>query len=70
VSTYNRGQWIESFSSQLSLLRPHLTVRVLDAMAASAWVAFGANDEDPIKVARAASAALDASASSGRDSQS
>jgi hypothetical protein len=43
---------------------------VLDAMAASAWVAFGANDEDPIKVARAASAALDASASSGRDSHS
>jgi hypothetical protein len=56
---YNKDQWIESFEGQLSILRPHLTSRVLGTMSLSAWHQFGANDGDPIQVARELSKLLD-----------
>jgi hypothetical protein len=59
MATYNREQWIESFEGQLSILRPHLTLRLLNAMSLSAWHKHGKKDEDPIKAAKAWSAALD-----------
>lgn len=60
---YNKDQWTESFEGQLSILRPHLTQKVLASMSLQAWHQFGADDEDPIKVARALSALLDQQAS-------
>jgi hypothetical protein len=59
MATYNRQQWIESFEGQLSILRPHLGERVLAAMSNAAWHQHGTKDEDPIKAAKALSAALD-----------
>jgi hypothetical protein len=49
---YNKDQWISSFEDQLSILRPHLTPRVLDTMSLAAWHAHGRKDEDPIEAAR------------------
>ena len=56
---YNKDQWISSFEDQLTILRPHLTIRVLATMGLSAWHAHGRNDEDPIKAARELSKAMD-----------
>mgnify|MGYP001164391336 FL=1 len=54
---YQKDQWISSFEDQLSILRPHLTLRVLGTMSLAAWHQHG--DEDPIKVVRALSKVLD-----------
>ncbi len=59
MTTYKRQQWIDSFSGQLAILRPHLGERVLATMANSAWHKHGTADEDPIKAAKAWSASLD-----------
>jgi hypothetical protein len=40
------------------ILRPHLTLRVLDAMSLSAWHRHGSKGVDPIEAARAASEVL------------
>jgi hypothetical protein len=58
---YNRNQWIESFEGQLSILRPHLTGRVLASMSLAAWHKQGLKDEDPIKAAKELSKSLDQS---------
>ena len=57
---YNKDQWIASFEGRLSILRPHLTPRLLETMSLSAWHSRGRTGEDPIKAADAASKALDA----------
>lgn len=59
MPTYNRQQWIESFEGQLSILRPHLTLRLLNSISLSAWHTQGTKDEEPIKAAKVWSAALD-----------
>jgi hypothetical protein len=56
---YNRDQWIESFEGQLSILRPHLTGRLLATMSLAAWHKHGRNDENPISAAKALSKSLD-----------
>lgn len=56
---YNKAQWIESFEGQLSLLRPHLSGRLLNAISLGAWHSKGAKGADPIEAARAESAQLD-----------
>lgn len=56
---YNSIQWRESFEGQLAILRPHLTLRVLTTMSIAAWNEFGTKDVDPVKAAKACSAALD-----------
>jgi len=50
---YNKEQWIASFEGQLSILRPHLTPRLLATMSLAAWHRHGRRDEDPIKAAKA-----------------
>jgi hypothetical protein len=55
---YNRDQWIESFEGQLSILRPHLTGRILATMSLAAWHKHGRKDEDPIKAAKECSQTL------------
>jgi hypothetical protein len=57
---YKREQWIESFEEQLAILRPHLTGRILETIAISAWNTRGLKDEDPIKAAKAVASAMDA----------
>jgi hypothetical protein len=57
MTAYNRDQWIESFEGQLSLLRPHLTPRVLTSMSLLAWNQVG--EHDPVKAAREWSKLLD-----------
>jgi hypothetical protein len=59
MATYKGQQWIESFEGQLSILRPHLTLRLLNTMSLAAWHQHGAKDKDPIKAAKAWSASLD-----------
>jgi hypothetical protein len=59
MATYNRQQWIDSFEGQLSVLRPHLSQRLLSTMSLSARHSRGAKGEDPIKAAKAWSADLD-----------
>jgi hypothetical protein len=56
---YSKHQWAASFEDQLSILRPHLTPRVLATMSLSAWHQHGRNNEDPIKAAQAWSKSLD-----------
>jgi len=56
---------MDSFQSQLSILRPHLTLRVLVSMSLSAWHSRGCKDEDPIKAAKEVSKALDSQAKKG-----
>ena len=56
---YNREQWIESFEGQLSILRPHLTPRILSTMSQTAWAKHGRANEDPIKAAKAWAESLD-----------
>lgn len=58
MTTYRRDQWISSFEGQLSILRPHLTGRVLGAISATAWQAYGAKGLDPIQSAQDESAAI------------
>jgi hypothetical protein len=62
---YNKDQWISSFEDQLSILRPHLTSRVLASMSLGAWHQFGRKDDDPIKAAKAWSKSLDKQAPMG-----
>lgn len=59
MTTYRRDQWISSFEGQLSLLRPHLTGRVLEAISASAWHARGTKGLDPTQAAKDESSAID-----------
>ncbi len=59
---FNRDQWIDSFEGQLSILRPHLTPRVLSTMSLAAWHKHGRKNEDPIAAAKAWAAGLEASA--------
>lgn len=59
MPTYNRQQWIESFEGQLSILRPHLSQRLLDTMGNQAWHQHGTEGEDPIKAAKALSTLMD-----------
>jgi hypothetical protein len=56
---YNKSQWIESFEGQMSILRPHMTGRLLATVSLSAWHTHGSKGEDPIKGAKAESAELD-----------
>ncbi len=63
---YNRDQWIASFEDQLTILRPHLTQRVLSAVSLTAWHTQGTKGEDPIAVARSVSKTLDKPASPKR----
>jgi hypothetical protein len=55
---YNKDQWVASFEDQMSLLRPHLTSRVLATMSLSAWNKHGRREEDPVTTARALSKEL------------
>jgi hypothetical protein len=55
---YNRDQWIESSEGQLTILRPHLTARVLSTMSLSAWHKHGRKGEDPIAAAKSWSATM------------
>lgn len=59
MTTYRRDQWISSFEGQLSILRPHLTARVLASMSLGAWRQHGTRGVDPIEAAREESAAID-----------
>lgn len=56
---YRKDQWTASFEGQLSILRPHLTPRVLTTMSLAAWQQFGTKDADPIQAARDWSKSLD-----------
>lgn len=56
---YNQIQWRDSFESQLSLLRPHLTPRLLETISIAAWNEYGTKDIDPVKAAKVRSAELD-----------
>ena len=60
VVAYNKDQWTASFEGQLSILRPHLSERVLSTMSLSAWQQYGRKDRDPIEAARDWSKGLDA----------
>ena len=60
ATTYNKLQWSESFEGQLSLLRPHLSARLLHTMSLTAWHRHGTKGEDPVKAAKAESAQMDA----------
>ncbi|MEO7854736.1 MAG: hypothetical protein ABIR94_21170 [Rubrivivax sp.] len=51
-----KDQWMSSFADQLSMLRPHLTQRVLTTMALQAWHRHGCTD--PIQAARLEAAEL------------
>lgn len=57
---------ISSFESQLVILRPRLTDRVLAAMGLAAWHSRGRKDEDPVKAAKEESKALDLQAKKGQ----
>jgi len=57
---YDKTQWRESFEGQLSILRPHLSTRLLETLSLTAWTRRGTKDVDPIEAAREASKALDA----------
>ena len=56
---YNKDQWMSSFEDQLTILRPHLTQRILTTMSLAAWHGHGRKEEDPIDAARKASKSLD-----------
>lgn len=57
---YNKDQWRQSFEGQLSILRQHLSPRLLSTMSLTAWNLRGTNGQDPIEAAREESKALDA----------
>jgi hypothetical protein len=56
---YNKDQWVSSFEDQLTILRPHLTARVLATMSLAAWNSHGRKEEDPIQAAREWSKSID-----------
>lgn len=56
---YNKDQWVESFEGRMSILRPHLSPRLLGTMSLSAWHRHGTKGEDPIKAADAESKAME-----------
>lgn len=56
---HNKEQWIDSFEGQMSILRPHLSERLLATISMAAWHKHGTKGADPIKAAREESAALD-----------
>lgn len=56
---YNRDQWVQSFEGQLTILRPHLTERLLTTMSGQAWHQHGRAGVDPIKAAKELAASLD-----------
>jgi hypothetical protein len=58
MASFNQRQWIESFEGQLSILRPHLTSRVLDTLSLSAWHQHGTKGVEPLKAAKAVHADL------------
>lgn len=58
---YQKDQWMSSFEDQMSILRPHLTQRVLTTMALQAWHRHGTTD--PIQAARLVVAELSSSSS-------
>jgi hypothetical protein len=62
---YNKDQWTSSFEDQMTILRPHLTARVLATMSLAAWHRHGRKDEDATKAAREWSKSLDAQGSAG-----
>jgi hypothetical protein len=57
---YNQAQWIKPLKDQLSLLRPHMTLCMLNTIGLMAWHEHGTKNEDPQKVARERSTAMDA----------
>ena len=59
---FNRDQWIESYEGQFSLLRPHLSPRMLGNFSLTAWHRDGAKGIDPVKAAKAESAQMDVEA--------
>ena len=59
---YDKQQWMASFEGRLAILRPHLSERVLESMAITAWHRHGVRGEEPVAAAAAASAAIDAAA--------
>lgn len=59
MTVYNRDQWISSFEGQMSILRPHLTGRVLSTISVAAWHKHGTAGNDPIEAAREESAEMD-----------
>lgn len=63
---FNKDQWIASFEGQLSILRPHLSERLLTTISLGAWHSRGAKGEDPIEAARAESARMDGAPRSSR----
>jgi hypothetical protein len=65
IVAYNKDQWISSFEDQLSILRPHLTQRVLGTMSLAAWSAHGRKDEEPIETARRVSKSIDQQRTAG-----
>ena len=56
---YNKQQWMTSFEAQMSILRPHLTGRVLETLSLGAWHKHGTKNIDPINAAKEESALLD-----------
>jgi hypothetical protein len=56
---FNKDQWIDSFEGQMSILRPHLSERLLATLSMAAWHKHGTKGVDPIKAAREESALLD-----------
>lgn len=59
MTTYRRDQWVTSFEGQMSILRPHLTGRMLGTISAAAWQQYGTKGVDPIQAAKDESAAID-----------
>lgn len=59
---YDKDQWRTSFEGQLSILRPHLSDRMLGNFSLSAWHSRGAKGEDPVQAAKVVSNELDAQA--------
>jgi len=66
---YNKDQWTSSFEDQLSILRPHLTQRVLTTLSLAAWHGHGKKEEDPIDAARKVSRSLDKPAAANASKQ-
>lgn len=59
MTTYRRDQWVTSFEGKMSILRPHLTGRMLGTISASARQQHGTKGVEPIQAARDESAAID-----------
>ena len=59
---YNKDQWIESFTDEMSRLHPHTKGRVLTTICAMAWNSYGVKGADPYKAAREWSKSMDRTA--------